>query len=543
MNAVHQLYLRRQIKWLLLIRVVILSMILGISTILQSKAQNINLPPPRVILIYILTIYVFSIASAVVVNRLRRVTLFAYIQVLADALFVAAIVYLSGGSQSILTFMFLFPVISAGLLLLRTGGLLVASFSILTYALVLSSENIQVAGRLPQEIRPLFSTSMNVLLQHVAVYGLSFYLVAVLSALLAARLRRAEEALTRTERDFDRLSVLYKQIFDDISSGIITVDANGAITSFNRAAEQITGYRVPDVFGRGIHEFFPDFASPAPSGQRPIIDIKRKDGKTIPVGYSWTRLNMPDGCEDCRVYTLQDLSKIKKMEEKVKQSEKMAAIGEIAAGIAHEFRNPLAAISGAAQVLAQDNQLSSTNRSLMNIICRECSRLEAHIGDFLQFSKPAKPEKQWLSLLNIVRESWDVITQGAAGPDHCVLETDFPENLDCWADQHQIKQVFINLLHNACQAMRDSGGTVRVKAWEHSRGGATMLRVTVADQGRGIAPETMADIWEPFFTTRENGTGLGLAIVKQIIDSHGGVIRATGSPGAGATFTIDLPLP
>lgn len=536
-------YLRRQLKWLLLIRVVILSLILGISSLLQTKAPNINLPPPRTIIVTILAIYVFSLASAAGLNRVRRLTLFTYLQIMADTVFVAVIVYLSGGSQSILTFMFLFPVISAGLLLMRTGGLLAASFSLLSYAVVLSSENTEVAGRLPLEIRPLLSTNLDVLLQHVAVYGLSFYLVAILSAILATRLRLTEEALSRTERDFDRLSVLYKQIFDDISSGIITVDADGRITSFNRAAERITGYRPSEVTGRPIGSLFPDFSSPAPAGQRPIIDLTRKDGTTIPVGYSWTRLNMPDGCEDCRVYTLQDLSTIKKMEEQVKQSEKMAAIGEIAAGIAHEFRNPLAAISGAAQVLTQDEQLSATNRSLMHIVCRECARLEAHIGDFLQFSRPATPEKRWISLRRELTESWEVVRRSQGVSEQCALAMDLPENLDCWADQHQIRQVFINLLHNACLAMRDHGGTVRVSAAEKSGPNGVRLEISVRDQGHGLPADAVDEIWQPFFTTRENGTGLGLAIVRQIIDSHQGRITAANADQGGAVFTFSLPLP
>ena len=537
-------YLKRQLKWHLLTRVVILSLLLGVSSIIQARTPSISLPPPRAILIFILSIYAFSIGSAAVINRLRRCRAFAYAQILADTLFVAVIVYSSGGSQSIFTFMFLFPVISAGLLLLRTGALLIASVTVFTYAVVLSSEYVLVAGRLPIEARPPLTTNINVLLQHISVYGLSFFLVAILSALLACRLRQTEEALSRSERDFDRLSLLYKQIFDDISSGIITVDAHGGITSFNQAAELITGYAAKEVLGRHIDQLFTDVTSPAPSGQRPIVDITRKDGRKIPVGYSWTRLNMPDGCEDCRVYTLQDLSKIKKMEEQVKQSEKMAAIGEIAAGIAHEFRNPLAAISGAAQVLGQDESLTSTNRSLLNIIRRECARLESNIGDFLQFSKPAIPEKRWLSLATIVAESWEVINQGGTTPDNCRVEADFPDNLDCWADQHQIKQVFINLLHNSCQAMAHTGGIIRIHADEYSRDGEkTSLRITVSDQGCGMDRKTMRDIWQPFFTTRENGTGLGLAIVRQIIEGHGGRITVKSAPHKGTVFSLYLPLP
>jgi len=271
------------------------------------------------------------------------------------------------------------------------------------------------------------------------------------------------------------------------------------------------------------------------------------------VGYSWSRLNMPDREEECRVYTLQDLSRIRQMENQLRQSEKMAAIGKIAAGIAHEFRNPLAAISGAAQVLDQEvlshtpfnsgGSDSSANHSLLNIIIRECSRLEANINDFLQFSRPAIPEQSWVPLQPLVEECWSILVRSARFKDTCHLKTSIPDNLDCWADQHQLKQVFLNLLHNSCLAM-DSGGQVEVTAREDaSDDGQGSIVIEVIDSGCGIPAPMLPDIFAPFFTTRENGTGLGLAIVQQIIQGHQGTISVDSTVGQGTTFVIALPLP
>lgn len=231
------------------------------------------------------------------------------------------------------------------------------------------------------------------------------------------------------------------------------------------------------------------------------------------------------------------------MEEQIRQSEKMAAIGKIAAGIAHEFRNPLAAISGAAQILDQEFPPSSVNHSLLTIITRECSRLEDNITDFLQFSRPAIPEPTWIPLASMIDECWTLLRGSVKFNDNCCLTMDLPANLDCWADQHQFKQILINLLHNACLAM-EKGGLITIKAWEETpdQGPAASV-IEITDSGCGI-PETMhKDIFAPFFTTRENGTGLGLAIVQQIIDSHRGTIMVHSTIGTGTTFTVTLPLP
>ncbi len=542
-EAINEERLRRQVKWLLLLRVSLLTLFLGISSFLQFALPALNLPSPAVLVFFFIFIYLFSIASAVMANRLTHFLTFAYGQVLADSVLVTLMICYSGGSDSVFTFLYFFPIISAGLMLFRRGGLLIAGVNIISYGVILSSEYIVFAAQLPESIRSNIATAPTLLLQYFLVYGLSFFLVALLSAFLSERLDWAETALDQTSRHLDFLSQLYKQIFDDITSGIITVDAQGTITSFNRAAEEITGFAGNEVLGRNLGHLFPGLLAASHSDDRPIIELIRKDQRPIPVGYSWSRLNMPDGCDDCRVYTLQDLSRIRQMEERIRQSEKMAAIGNIAAGIAHEFRNPLAAISGAAQVLDQEVSASSVSHSLLTIIVRECSRLEANITDFLQFSRPAVPEQTWIPLASIIDECWHVIRQSVNFKEHCRLQTSIPPNLDCWADQHQLKQVFLNLIHNASLAM-ESGGLIEVRAREEApEDGQAVIVIEVGDNGCGIPATMLADIFAPFFTTRENGTGLGLSIVKQIVEGHQGTIGVTSTVGEGTTFTITLPVP
>ncbi|MBA3015827.1 MAG: PAS domain S-box protein [Desulfobulbaceae bacterium] len=535
--------LQRQIKWLLLLRVSLLSLFLGISSFLQFARPELNLPPPSAIVFFFIFIYLFSISSAMLSNRVTRFIPFAYGQITADSTLATVIIYYTGGSHSIFTFLYFFPIISAGLMLFRRGGLVIAAINIISYGLLLSSEYIVLAAQLPEAIRANAATAPSILLQNFLIYGLSFIVVAILSALLSERLEWTETALDQTSRHLDFVSQLYKQIFDDITSGIITVNDKGRITSFNRAAEEITGYSASEVMDRRLGKIFPGLQGTPQNEARPTLELNRKDGRTIPVGYSWSRLNMPNLNEDCRVYTIQDLSRIRQMEEQIRQNEKMAAIGKIAAGIAHEFRNPLAAISGAAQVLEQEFPTSSVNHSLLTIITRECSRLEDNITDFLQFSRPAIPEPSWTPLASIIDECWTILRRSIKFNNNCRLTIDLPANLDCWADHHQLKQILLNLIHNACLAM-ERGGAITIRAWEKSSDqGLASTVIKISDTGCGIQNAMIEDIFAPFFTTRENGTGLGLAIAQQIVDSHRGTIMVTSAIGTGTTFTITLPLP
>ncbi len=534
--------LRRQIKWLLLLRVSTLSLLLGVIALLQISLTNLVIAPLPHILIFISAVYIFSIISSLILNHCRDYRLFALFQITMDSIMIGTIVYFSGGSHSIFTFLYFFPVISAGMLLFKSGGLLIATFNLINYALVLSTEYSGPGQILPHSLH-MFSRLPDLFWQNITIYGLSFYIVAILSSFLAQRQRHTEDILKQTSQNFDRITLLYKQIFADISSGIITVDNLGIITSFNPAAAQITGYQPLEIIGRPISRLA-DFPLTGGHEERPVIDIMRQDKRKIPVGYSWARLNMPEGCDDCRVYTLQDLSRIREMENKIKQSEKMAAIGEIAAGIAHEFRNPLAAIAGAAQVLEQDADTDPGNLTLLKIILRESQRLESKISNFLQFSKPACPEPQWLSLSGEIAESQDILERGGRLPATCHLETEIPANLECWADPHQFRQVLINLIHNACLALDEEEGIITIRAAEtEGKAGKTVTEIIVSDTGCGMDKKTAKQIFTPFFTTREAGTGLGLAIVQQIIEGHGGSITVSAKPGQGSTFCIEIPLP
>jgi two-component system sensor histidine kinase PilS (NtrC family) len=537
-------YLRRQIRWVLLLRICLFSLILGACSFLQDQRLELHIPPFNVILTFIITVYLISIGSEFVLRITTHFRTFAYIQTLSDSLFITVLVFFTGANASIFSIIYFFPTVSSGIILRKTGGIILATVNVVLYGVVLFAEYIPIINSLPSPFSPNHFANVNVSFQALAVYGLSFYLTAMLSSLLSERFRRTAEKLNQTAMDLNRLNQLYKQIFNDITSGIITVDSDDKVTSFNVASEEITGFRQDEVLGRNISELLPILKSTLNNPARQSTTLIKKNRDLIQVGYSWAKLNLPGDCEDCRVFTLQDINKIKEMEAKVQQAEKMAAIGEIAAGIAHEFRNPLAAISGATQVLDQDPEQSQTNKSLLTIINREVRRLERNINDFLQFSKPSLPEKRWISIASLVEESLSVIRQIPGLKDNCPIKYDIPRNLACWADHHQMLQVFINLIHNSYQAMHKTGGEITISAKEiGTEKGQEKTIITLTDTGPGIKGRILPSVYQPFFTTKENGTGLGLAITKQIIESHEGEIILTSAPDTGTTATIILPIP
>jgi two-component system sensor histidine kinase PilS (NtrC family) len=535
-------FYKKQIQWILFLRIIFLTLLLGISLLLQLNEKSLAIPPIKHITYFIAAVYLYTILSAIILRVISKYKKFGYIQLFSDTVFTSLLVFYTGSSQSVFTLVYFFPVVSGAFMFFRVGALLFASFSTLMLLVILV---LEFYGYPPHAIRSQTGPAdFSILMQFFTTHALTFFLVAILSSLLAQRLKKAEAALIQTSSNYDRLAQLYKQIFDDIGTGIITVDDNSRITSFNRASELITGYRANEVLGLMIDDLFPGLKPVGLLDIRPVIDLARKNGDHIPVGYSWARLNTPDGCGNCRVYTMQDLSQIKKMEAQVQQAEKMAAIGQMAAGIAHEFRNPLAAISGAAQLLGQDTSDGTYSVPLMNIITRESDRLDNVIREFLFFSKPATPDKKWFPLKALCLESLEIINQSLGNDPKYDFQVKVPENLECWADPRQIKQILLNLITNSCNAMKGSGGRVTIQGEREGNETGNLGRTTVqiSDTGPGIADNLLPNIFQPFFTTRKDGTGLGLAIVHQIITSHGGTIQVD-SPPSGAVFRFSLPLP
>jgi two-component system, NtrC family, sensor histidine kinase PilS len=541
-------HLKKQIQWLLFFRVLFLSLMLGISVLLQTQTPSIFLPPLHYLAYFIAGLYLFTILSALMIRVIQCYSRFGYLQITLDTLLVTLLVFSTGGSQSVFTVVYFFPIVMGAFMLFRRGSLLFATLSTLLFGTLLLVEYGGYASRFVQTY-PSQLTSFQMPLHYFTIYSLTFFLVAILSSMLSTRLQRTEAELFQTASDYDRLSFLYKQIFDDINTGIITVDADNRITSFNRAAELITGYKSGEVLGLELSRPFSGLETPLLHDERRhMTAIPRKNGETIPVGYSCSRLNTADDNENGYVYTLQDLSQIKKMEAQVQQAEKMATIGEMAAGIAHELRNPLAAISGAVQLLDRETRDSSVNTRLFGIIMRESDRLDATIHEFLLFSKPVNPEKEWFSLRVLSQEALETLSQNQGWDPALTLDLEIAPDLYCWGDPQLISQVLLNLVANSANACRNmKKGKIVLRAEEttagHKETPEPAIVLEIVDNGHGIQESIREKIYEPFFTTRETGTGLGLAIVRQIVHSHGGEISLRDCQPQGTVFSVRLPLP
>ncbi len=550
-----------QLLWMLLLSVVIYTLGLSLRSLLQSGQFDILILPPILLFFFMLFVYTASITSGIVLLKYDlNLSNFGINQVLLDTFFVSLLIYYTGGSGSIFSPVYFFPIIAGGLILPRLGGLIAAGSATLQYASVLALEHYKI---FPDFLHiPFYNNgqSEQAILNLFAVYGLTFFLAATLSSLFARRLRKTEAALSDSVRDFDRLSLLYKQIFDDISTGIITTDDKNNITSVNNAAAQITGHPLEDLLDKEFHSIFPN-VSFTEKGLRHSAEIHRKDGGQTRIGYSYAKLqrsnkkssessdNAPPYVNR-RVITIQDIGEIERLEKKMRQAEKLAAIGRISAGIAHDFRNPLTAISGSAQILSNEINLNSSpqhqaNKELINIILRESNRLSNTVSDFLKFARPEHASYDWFSLKRCLDEVVEVAQVGASWPKNCTLEIVTDEIVDIWADQYQLFTILSHLLQNAMAFTPEEEGKIVITATEITGDDEVdIVELTVEDNGTGIIPGKESKIFEPFYTRRLDGTGLGLSIVKQMVEEHHGAIMVgKSSLLGGAQFTISFPLP
>ncbi len=545
--------LSQQLLWMLLLRIVLYTLLLGLNFFFQEYSIKVVFMPTNLLIILLLGVYLTTIASAFYLlatqENLRK---FAFIQNLLDTLFATVLVYCTGVSLSGFTSVYFFPIIAGGLILPRKGGLVAAAASTLEYGTILM---LEFWGHLPLYlIRMGFEGNHDAMLSLnlFSVQGLTFFLAAILSAMFGMRIRTTEAALTDSLRNYDRLAVLYKQIFDNIATGIITVDPSGIITSANNACERITGYPANSLVSKKFDKHFPSFNLSAPR-MRQSADFQRFDGKQIRVGYSHVDLKQPDETPPLarkrhKIITLQDIGEIEKLERQMRQAEKMAAIGMMSAGIAHDFRNPLTAISGSAQMLAaefsQKGSENLANYELAEIIRRESERMIVTVSDFLKFSRPETANREWFSLKSCLDEVFQVCRANPNWPSSACLQILFDEGIDIWADQKQMFTLFNHLIHNSMAFCPPGEEIIEFDVREiRSADGSDTLQISVSDNGPGVNDADREKIFEPFYTTRADGTGLGLAIALQIADEHTGTITVTRGKYGGACFNVSLPLP
>jgi len=393
----------------------------------------------------------------------------------------------------------------------------------------------------------IFQASSYQTVQAVGLFDIAFLAVGLLSARLAESQSRSDVRLMVAAQSLASLRALHERIVESIRSGVVTTDLEGRIYTFNAAAEEITGYKQRDVRGQDASIFFGEIgehvadsmraAEAGEASPRLEADCLTAEGLRLRLGFTISPLFSEVGETTGTVITFQDLTHIRALEETSRRQDRLAAIGRMAASIAHEIRNPLAAMRGSIQMLRSEMDGESSQTELMEIILRESDRLNRIISDFLSYARPRSSTHATVDVGELLKQTFTLLRHSPEINDRQMIEQHVAEGpLLADADAEQLQQVFWNLARNALQAMPD-GGTLCA---ELARNSHNRLRISFSDTGRGMSPEQVEHLFEPFSSTT-GGTGLGLSIVYQIIRDHGGTINVRSREDRGSTITIELP--
>ncbi len=515
---------RKRLTYLMLFRVGVVTFLLGATFISElaspagPSSQHTNM-----LLGLIAVTYGLTIVFALWLQRAQALQPLAVVQVATDLMLATALVYFTGGVESGFTFMYLILIVASSFVL-GPGAIWAAGAAIALYAGMAM-------------IRPAPDT-----VRIVAINAVAFAATGLLGARLAVELRRAGERAESQSVRLRDLAAMHQDVIRCLTSGLITVTRDNTVITYNNAAAEILGIAPEAAVGRPIDTLIPSLKdvlqqikddSPLRRGEVPHRD---PDGTERTLGISLSPLVDAAGQVLGRIVNFQDLTELRRMEEQVQRSERLAAIGRLAAGIAHEIRNPLAAISGSVELLGQMSPAGDDARSLTDIVTREASRLNALITDLLDYARPRPPEKQPLDLAATVSELVRVF-ENDKELDGTRLEVEAGAAVMVSADSAQLRQVLWNLVRNAAQAS-PAGAPIHIAVM--SRAGFAEL--LVQDHGAGIPPEHRARIFEPFFSTKKGGSGLGLAVVHRIVEDHHGRIEVRSPTGGGTLMLVRLPL-
>ena len=471
------------------------------------------------------------------------------VQLACDALIASAIVYLTGGVGSYFSSLYTLPIIAASMVQSWRGGLTVSVLSALIYCALVIAQYQKVP--LPLALAPETLPAARIGFYSVGLSVFGFLAVAALSGYLAEGLRRTGAQLAETSTQLADLQAFNQHVIDSLTSGLATCDMQGRLLTFNHAAAAITGVPAADAVGAEVMTVLqlpqPFRALFDPTGPRPVL--KRREygftppgGRQIELGITVAPLMTPRG-ESGFLFTFLDVTELKRKDREARVQQRLAAVGEMAAGIAHEIRNPLASMAGSIQILRDELPLTSEQSQLMDIVLRESDRLNETIRNFLAFAKPQRSAATDFDVRRVVSDAARLLENSAdVTASHAVVVEVPPEPVILHADEAQIRQIVWNLATNGLRAM-PGGGRLRLevrRAAADVDGGDVI--VAVRDDGVGIAPEDMDNIFQPFRGGFRGGTGLGLSIVHRIASDYGGEVRVASEKGKGTSVEVALPV-
>ena len=549
--------LRRKLAWLIGIRVAIVTLLLGSAILVQISTPG-ALPADPFFYLIGLT-YALTVCYALSLRFVYQRRWLLDVQLAGDALIVSAFIYVTGGVTSYFSLLYVLPIIAASIFQFRRGGLMVAVLSTLIYGGLVAAQYMGANGLLSESWAPPVGAlpSLKVAQYTVAINVFGFFAVAVLSGSLAEGLRHAGARLERASNEIADLQAFNQHVIDSLISGLATTDFEGHILTFNRTATLITGVSAQVAVGHpigDIMQFPPELTRSIESqlggasgrrAHRAEFPYRTPDGRTIEIGLSASHLHTPGWERAGLLFTFQDVTDVKKLERDARLRQRLAAVGEMAAGIAHEIRNPLASMSGSIQILRQELPLSTEQAQLMDIVLRESERLNETIRSFLAYARPQRFQIARLDVRPVLNDTALLLRNSAEVKEGHLVEVVVPPTEVLFeADENQVRQIVWNLATNGLRAMHYGGRLLlaaRAEPASNGRGEDTVV-LEVKDEGVGIAPEDLEGIFQPFHGSFSRGSGLGLAIVHRIVSDYNGEIVVSSAPGAGTTVTVRLPV-
>jgi two-component system sensor histidine kinase PilS (NtrC family) len=534
--------LTQKIQSLIIGRLLVVFLILVASWVWNSGRLKLSFDDfPRGLFFVFLISVGLTIAYFFILRLSRNYAVQVRIQFFFDALLITWLVWRTGDLTSPYITLYIVLVSIASAFLMARETILLASFCVLAFAVL----SLSVAMGMLNSFG--VTPSSEKIVQIIAFNGGALLLVGLLAARLSDR-HASGEQLKETAKTLASLRVLHARIIESIRSGLITTDLDGNIYTFNASASEITGYKSDEMLGRSIASLFGNIEESTSLtletieiGEQPPrfeADLMTPEGFAVRVGYGISPLFSEEGVTTGLIITFQDLTEIRTMEESVRRKDRLAAVGRVAAGLAHEIRNPLGAMRGAIQVLDSQTPRGTSQASLMEIILRESDRLNKIITNFLTYARPRVSNFSEIDVREAIGDTVLLLKHSPDVKEDHKLETILPRNpVMLAADPTQLKQIFWNLARNALLAMPD-GGVLKV---ETEKIAFNRVRIVFSDTGCGMSPGQVERLFEPFSDSTTGGTGLGLSIVYQIIRDHNGTINVRSRENEGTTITIELP--
>jgi two-component system sensor histidine kinase PilS (NtrC family) len=537
-----KLPLGRRLWWLISGRAAVVILLLFVGIVWKWTAQgpgfknSLHAATPLILVVVGLTGLYYALRFGWK-NYLAQ----ARIQFFFDVLLVTWLVWITGNANSPYAGLYI-VIISVASLFVGPRGAMITSIG------CVAAFNGCALLALSQGSAGFSSEAIANTIQFVGLSDVSFLVVGLLAAKLAHRQTRSDLQLEAATRSLADLRALHERIVESIRSGVVTTDLEGRIYTFNAAAEEITGYKPSEVRGHDVSIFFGDMkrqiadsmtaAATGKVSPRFQADCLTPNGLALRLGFTIAPLFTESGETSGLVITFQDLTGVRALEETSRRQDRMAAVGRMAASIAHEIRNPLAAMRGSIQMLHAEMDADTEQAQLMEIILRESDRLNKIVADYLNYARPQPAELKNVDLNSLVADTFKLLRNSNEIVDGHRLEEDLPGRPTIvTGDPEQLKQVCWNIARNALKAMPE-GGTFRVSLGDVDD---NRLRLSFIDDGCGMTPEQVEHLFEPF-TSTTGGTGLGLSIVYQIIRDHSGTINVRSRQGEGTTITIELPV-